>query len=158
MIELAKRDGVAARALAFLVLTAARSGEVRGMTWAELDAREAVWTVPAGRMKAAREHRVPLTKAALAFLGDRGAADTPVFPSPTDPRKPLSDMTLTAVLKRMGRAVLTTHRFRSTFRDWAGESTAHPREVIEAALAHRLKDKAERPTTAAICSPSGEGS
>jgi integrase len=126
-----------------LILTAARSGEVRGTTWAEVDLREAVWTVPAGRMKAAREHRVPLTDAALALLGERGVADALVFPSPSDPKKPLSDMTLTAVLKRMGRGDLTAHGFRSTFRDWAGESTAHPREVIEAALAHRLKDKAE---------------
>jgi integrase len=143
LAELTKREGVAARALAYLILAAARSGEVRGMTWAEIDAREGVWTVPAGRMKAAREHRVPLTKGALALLGERGAADALVFPSPTDPRKPLSDVTFIAVLKRMGRADLTAHGFRSTFRDWAGESTSHPREVIEAALAHRLKDKAE---------------
>jgi integrase len=119
LAELTKREGVAARALAFLILTTARSGEVRGMTWAEVDAREAVWTVPAGRMKAAREHRVPLTPAALALLGERGATDALVFPSPSDPAKPLSDMTLTAVLKRMGRADLTAHGFRSTFRDWA---------------------------------------
>jgi integrase len=143
MAQLAKREGVAARALAFLILTAARSGEVRGMTWGEVDAREAVWTVPAARMKAAREHRVPLTRAALALLGERGPADALVFPSPMDLRRPLSDVTFIAVLKRMGRADLTAHGFRSTFRDWAGESTAHPREVIEAALAHRLKDKAE---------------
>jgi integrase len=143
LAELAKREGVATQALAFLILPAARSGEVRGMTWAEVEAREAVWTVPAGRMKAAREHRVPLTRAALALLGERGPADALVFPSPMDPRRPLSDVTFIAVLKRMGRGDLTAHGFRSTFRDWAGESTAHPREVIEAALAHRLKDKAE---------------
>ena len=86
---------------------------------------------------------MPLTPAALALLGERGRPDALVFPSPTDPRQPLSDMTLTAVLRRMGRGDLTAHGFRSTFRDWAGETTAHPREVIEAALAHRLKDKAE---------------
>jgi integrase len=143
MAELAKREGIAARALAFLILTAARSGEVRGVTWAEIDDADGAWTLPADRMKAARQHRVPLTQAALALLGDRGAADALVFPSPSDPKKPLSDMTLTAVLKRMGRSDLTAHGFRSTFRDWAGETTAHPREVIEAALAHRLKDKAE---------------
>ena len=90
-----------------------------------------------------KEHRVPLTAAGRTLLSERGPAAALVFPSPSDPKKPLADMTLTAVLKRMGRADLTAHGFRSTFRDWAGESTAHPREVIEAALAHRLKDKAE---------------
>ena len=90
-----------------------------------------------------KEHRVPLTAAGRTLLSERGPAAALVFPSPSDPKKPLAAMTLTAVLKRMGRADLTAHGFRSTFRDWAGESTAHPREVIEAALAHRLKDKAE---------------
>jgi integrase len=143
MAELAKREGVAARALAFTVLTAARSGEVRGMTWREVDPGGAVWTVPAGRMKAGKEHRVPLAPAALALLGEAGEPDALVFPSPTKPGQPLSDITLAAVLKRMGWGGLTVHGFRSTFRDWAGEATAHPREVVEAALAHRLKDKAE---------------
>ena len=86
---------------------------------------------------------MPLTAAGRTLLSERGPAAALVFPSPSDPKKPLAAMTLTAVLKRMGRADLTAHGFRSTFRDWAGESTAHPREVIEAALAHRLKDKAE---------------
>lgn len=143
LAELGGRDGMAARALRFAILTAARSGEVRGMTWAELDLGARVWTVPAGRIKAAREHRVPLTVAALEALGVPGAPGALVFPAPTAVDRPLSDMTLAAVLKRMGRADLTVHGFRSTFRDWAGEATAHPREVIEAALAHRLKDKAE---------------
>nr|WP_255476592.1 site-specific integrase [Geminicoccus flavidas] len=132
---------MAARALAFAILTAARSGEVRGMTWAELDLGAAVWTVPAYRMKAHKEHRVPLSKAALALLGKPGAPDELVFPGTRN--RPLSDMTLAAVLKRMGRTDLTVHGFRSSFRDWAGEASSHPREVIEAALAHRLKDKAE---------------
>jgi integrase len=143
MADLAGREGVAARALAFAVLTAARSGEVRGMRWAEVDRAAAVWTVPADRIKAGREHRVPLALAALALLGEPGRADALVFPSPGDPTRPLSDMTLAAVLRRMGRGDVTVHGFRSTFRDWAGETTAHPREVVEAALAHRLKDKAE---------------
>ena len=143
MAELAKREGIGAKALAFAILTAARSGEVRGMTWGEVDDDASVWTVPGARMKAGKEHRVPLTPAALALLGERGAPDALVFPSPKDAAKPLSDMTLMAVLRRMGRGDLTVHGFRSTFRDWAGETTAHPREVIEAALAHRLKDKAE---------------
>ena len=143
MAELRQREGVAAKALAFAILTAARSGEVRGATWAEIDDDAALWIVPAGRMKAGREHRVPLTPAARELLGERGQPDDLLFPSPNDPRRPLSDAALVAVLRRMGRAELTAHGFRSTFRDWAGEATAHPREVIEAALAHRLKDKAE---------------
>jgi integrase len=143
LAELERREGLAAKALAFTILTAARSGEVRGMTWGEVDRVPAVWTVPASRIKAGKEHRVPLTPAALALLGEPGEAEALVFPSPTKAASPLSDMTLAAVLKRMGRGDLTVHGFRSTFRDWAGEATAHPREVIEAALAHRLKDKAE---------------
>lgn len=143
MKALASMEGTAAKALAFAILTAGRSGEVRGMTWGEVDTESAVWTVPAMRMKAAREHRVPLTSAALALLGAPGEAEALVFPSPMKADRPLSDMTLTAVLKRMNRDDLTVHGFRSTFRDWAGETTQHPREVIEAALAHRLKDKAE---------------
>lgn len=141
--ELAGREGVAARALAFLILTAARSGEVRGMTWGEVDRDAATWTVPAGRIKAGKEHRVPLVPAALALLGGPGRPDALAFPSPARAAAPLSDVALTAVLRRMGRGDLTAHGFRSTFRDWAGEATAHPREVIEAALAHRLKDRVE---------------
>ncbi len=143
MAALARREGVAARALAFAILTAARSGEVRGLAWAEVDLETAVWTVPAARIKAGKEHRVPLTPAALALLPTLGEPGALVFPSPAKVGSPLSDMTLAAVLKRMGRDDLTVHGFRSTFRDWAGEATAHPREVIEAALAHRLKDRAE---------------
>ena len=143
MLELAKRAGTAARALAFAIHTAARSGEVRGMTWAEVDDAANVWTVPADRIKAGKEHRVPLTPAARALLGERGKPDALVFPSSMAPDKAMTDVTLLAVLRRMGRTDLTGHGFRSTFRDWAGETTAHPREVIEAALAHRLKDKAE---------------
>ena len=143
MARLAGREGVSARALAFLILTAARSGEVRGMRWAEIDLAAGVWTVPADRMKAGKEQRVPLTATAIELLGCEGPSEALVFPSPYDPRKPMSDMSLTAVLKKMGRGDVTAHGFRSTFRDWAGETTAFPREVIEAAPAHRLKDKAE---------------
>ena len=143
MADLAERAGLGAKALAFAILTAARSGEARGMTWAEIDDIDGIWTVPAQRIKAGKEHRVPLTAAARALLGQRGKPDALVFASPNDPAKPLSDMTLMAALRRMGRGDLTAHGFRSTFRDWAGETTAHPREVIEAALAHRLRDKAE---------------
>jgi integrase len=142
MTELAKRQSIDGRALAFTILTAARSGEVRGMRWGELDLEGAVWTVPASRIKAGREHRVPLQSAAIALLGEPGERDQLVFPSSIKAGKPLSDATLAAVLGRMCYDV-TVHGFRSTFRDWAGETTAHPREVIEAALAHKLKDKAE---------------
>jgi integrase len=143
MAKLLKRQGIDARALAFTVLTAARSGEVRGMEWRELDLDNAVWTVPASRIKAGREHRVPLQAVAVAMLGEPGEANALVFPSPVKAGKPLSDATLAAVLMRMGYDNVTVHGFRSTFRDWAGETSTHAREVIETALAHRLKDKAE---------------
>lgn len=141
MADLMQRDGTAARALAFAILTAARSGEIRGMRWSELDMEAAVWTVPASRMKGGREHRVPLSGRAVALLGAPGKPEHLVFEGDR-PGRPLSDMSLTAVLRRMKRAE-TVHGFRSTFRDWAGEASNFPREVIEAALAHRLKDKAE---------------
>jgi integrase len=143
MADLAKRTGIDARALAFTILTAARSGETRGMRWREVDLEDAVWTVPAGRIKASREHRVALPPAALALLDEAAEPDALVFPSPIKAGKPLSDAALLAVLDRMGHGDITVHGFRSTFRDWAGETTAHAREVVEAALAHKLKDKAE---------------
>jgi integrase len=143
MAELAKREGIAAKALEFTIMTAARSGEVRGMKWNEIDREAAVWTVPAERIKASKEHRVPLSPVALAMLGDAGEPDALVFPGAGRNGAPLSDVSLIAVLRRMGRGELTVHGFRSTFRDWAGETTAHAREVIEAALAHQLKDRAE---------------
>lgn len=143
LTELRGREGIAAKALEFVILTAARSGEVRGACWDEVDLDAALWTIPASRMKAAKEHVIPLTQQAVTLL--KSLPSTPdnslVFPAPRG--GVLSDMTLGAVLKRMGRSDLTTHGFRSTFRDWAGEMTAHPREVIEHALAHQLKDKAE---------------
>ncbi|WP_386628753.1 tyrosine-type recombinase/integrase [Sulfitobacter geojensis] len=143
MDALSTRKGVSARALTFTILTAARSGETRGMTWAELDLDNGVWTIPAQRMKAAKEHRVPLTLTAIAQLGERGADTDLVFGSETKAGKPISDMSMTALLRRMEYDNITVHGFRSTFRDWAGETTSFPREVIEAALAHGIKDKAE---------------
>ena len=143
MIELAARDGFGVKALIFTILTASRSGEVRGATWSEIDLDRRVWTVPATRMKAGKEHRVPLSDAAIAQLGEAGASRDLLFPGGRGLRTPMSDMTLAAVLKRLGRQDITVHGFRSSFRDWAGETTNFPREVIEAALAHRLKDKAE---------------
>ena len=143
LADLATRPGIAARALRFTILTAARSGETRGMTWGEVDLDRRVWTIPADRMKAGKEHRVPLAAAAIACLGPRRADDALVFESETKPGAAISDMSMTAVLRRMKRDGITVHGFRSTFRDWAGEMTGFPREVIEAALAHRLKDRAE---------------
>jgi len=143
MAALSECSGVGAQALAFVILTAARSGEVRGATWSEFDLEQGVWTIPPARMKSAKEHRVPLSAAAMAQLPEPGDPEALVFPSVKDPRRPISDMTLSAVLKRLGRKDVTVHGFRSSFRDWAGETTQFPREVIEAVLAHRLKDKAE---------------
>ena len=143
MGALLTRKGVSARALTFTILTAARSGETRGMTWAEVDLDNRVWTIPAQRMKAAKEHRVPLTHTAIAQLGPRAADTDLVFGSETKLGRPISDMSMTALLRRMDYNNITVHGFRSTFRDWAGETTGFPREVIEAALAHGIKDKAE---------------
>ncbi len=143
MAVLSKRDGVSTNALMLAILTAARSGEVRGMQWSEVNLQTSVWTVPADRMKAAKEHRVPLTVQAVALLGEPGEDDQLIFGNPIHPSRPLSDMALTSVLRKMGRSDITVHGFRSTFRDWAGETTSFPREVIEAVLAHQLKDKAE---------------
>ncbi|WP_245306290.1 tyrosine-type recombinase/integrase [Roseovarius aestuariivivens] len=143
MTELSARQGIAARALAFAILTAARSGETRGMAWGEVDLDVRLWTIPAARMKAGKEHRVPLTDAAMTLLGERKDDSALVFGSETKAGKPMSDMSMTAVLRRMRRDGITVHGFRSTFRDWAGKTTGFPREVIEAALAHGIKDKAE---------------
>lgn len=148
MVDLGKQEGVAPLALRFAILTAARTGEAVGATWGEIDMTEKAWTIPAERMKAAREHRVPLSSGALDVLADMAklrtdrSDDAPVFPG-GKPGKPLSNMALLMLLRRMERADLTAHGFRSTFRDWCGESTNHPREVAEAALAHTIKDKAE---------------
>lgn len=142
MQALRKREGIAARALEMLVLTAARSGEVRGMLWDEIDFDASVWTVPADRMKAGKEHRIPLSKRALELLESMRRIDgSPlVFPAPRGGT--LSDMTLTAVMRRM-EVDAVPHGFRSTFRMWAAERTNYPREVAEHALAHQLPDKVE---------------
>ena len=143
MKMLKERAGIASNALAFTILTAARSGETRGMAWVEVDLENSVWIIPAERMKAGKEHRVPLSSEAIDLLGPRRDDHQLVFESQSKKGKPISDMSMTAVLRRMGYEAITVHGFRSTFRDWAGESTSFPREVIEAALAHRIKDKAE---------------
>lgn len=140
MADLRQQTGIGARALEFAILTAARSGEVRGATWSEIDLGAAVWTIPKERMKAQREHRVPLSDDALALLNARARTGDLIFPNIKGAA--LSDMAFTQVLRRMAVPV-TAHGFRSSFRDWAGETTAYPREVIEHALAHQLRDRAE---------------
>jgi integrase len=144
MEALRARDGIAARALEFGILTAARSGEVRGAKWDEIDIQAKTWTVPAARMKMKREHRVPLSDAAIKVLKSMEASTQGdyVFPGAKE-KKSLSDMTLTAVLKRMERKTITVHGFRSTFRDWAAERTNFAREVAEMALAHSIGDAVE---------------
>lgn len=146
MVALQKRDGASARALEFAILCASRSSEVREATWREVDLDAAVWTIPAARMKGKREHRVPLAPAAVALLrtmlpkAGQPDPDALIFEGM---RKgaPLSNMSLSAVMKRMGYGEMTQHGFRSTFRDWAGEATAHPPHIAEMALAHVVGDK-----------------
>lgn len=132
--------GMGVLALRFTILTAARSGEVRGATWGEVDIVGRVWIIPAERMKAGREHRVPLSAPAIDLL--HPLDDTLLFPS-NKAGRPLSDMTLSAVLRRLG-VDATVHGFRSSFRDWAEEATMFSREVKEAALAHTVENRAER--------------
>jgi integrase len=141
--DLRKRDGIAARALEFLILTATRSGEVRGATWDEIDLQAKTWTIPAARMKASKEHRVPLSERAIEILeaAPRFAGCASVFPSARGGK--LSDMALTSVMRRM-QADAVPHGFRSTFRDWCSERTAFPHEVAEQALAHTITSAVER--------------
>ncbi len=142
MVRLRQAEGMGARALEFAILTAARSGEVRGATWAELDLDAGLWTIPAERMKAAREHRVPLSPAAVALLKalPEMAGSDFAFWAPRGGM--LSDMTLSAVLRRM-EVPAVPHGFRSTFRDWTAERTSYPNELAEMALAHTIENKAE---------------
>jgi integrase len=139
--DLAQRDGHAARALMFTILTAARENEVLGATWREVDVERRVWTVPKERMKSNVEHTVPLSNAALAVLGPPGPADRLIFPGAKDAK--LSNMAMDMLLRRMGKDV-TVHGFRSTFRDWAGDRTEFPREIAEAALAHKVGNAVEQ--------------
>ena len=146
--RLGERPATSARALAFTILTAARSGETRGARWSEIDFEAETWTVPASRMKAGEEHRVPLNPPAIAILRAmaavriEGGDDGYIFPGASR-GQPLSDAAMAALLKRMGHADLTVHGFRSSFRDWAGEATNHPCEVAEAALAHKTGNAVE---------------
>ena len=139
MRELRERDGIAARALEFIILTAARTGEVVRMRWDEIDLRAKTWVVPEARMKGGREHRVPLSAQAVAVLKALEPGEGPVF---SNRGRPLNDMVLARLHRRMGYAI-TTHGFRSSFRDWGAERTNFPNEVLEMALAHVVGDKVE---------------
>lgn len=144
MADLRQREGGAAAALEFAILTAVRTGEVIGALWSEIDIAAGVWTIPAERMKGRIEHRIPLSKQALAVLRRVKAkkVNDVVFFGQT-PGEPLSNMALLMMLRRMGREDLTAHGFRSTFRDWAAERTGVASEVAEAALAHVVANKVE---------------
>lgn len=142
MTELSGRQGMAARALEFLVLTAARTGEVTGARWSEIDLVANTWTVPAARMKAKRDHRVPLTPRVIELLKQLPTESDFVFPG-SRPNTSLSNMAMAELLKRMERSDITVHGFRSTFRDWAAERTSYPNHVVEMALAHTIGNQVE---------------
>lgn len=142
--ELHRTEGVTARALEFLILTAARTSEVLGMRWAEIDLVNGIWTIPPERMKAGKEHRVPLSRAAISILRrakDRGTESEWVFPG-RDGKEQLSNMAALMQVRRIKRGI-TVHGFRSTFRDWAAETTSFPNEVVEMALAHAIHSQVE---------------
>ena len=144
MATLRREEGTAARCLEFTILTAARTGEAVGAKWEEIDLKAALWTVPASRIKARREHRVPLSAPALALLKAQVKVRQGEYAFAGGRRgKPLSNMAMIALLKRMDRTGITVHGFRSTFRDWCAEQTSYPHEVGEMALAHAVGDKVE---------------
>ncbi|MGF9567473.1 integrase arm-type DNA-binding domain-containing protein [Neorhizobium sp. BT27B] len=142
--SLREAAGISARAAEFACLTAVRSGEVRGAVWSEIDMEAAIWTIPAERMKAGREHRVPLADRAIEILKAREQAATGdlVFEGESE-GKAISDTAMVKALRAASGGTETLHGLRSSFRDWAGDATHHPRDIIEAALAHTLKDKTE---------------
>jgi integrase len=143
MSELNEQKSTAARCLEFTILTAARTSEAREAIWKEFDLTAGVWTIPASRIKSEREHRVPLSAAALKIVkGQKGADKTFVFPGAREGR-PLSNMAMLELLRRSGKK-FTVHGFRSSFRSWAAECTNIPREVAETALAHRVGDSTEQ--------------
>lgn len=142
MQELRNRDGMGARALEFIVLTAKRSGEVRLATWEEIDFENKAWSIPGERMKNGKPHTVPLTDDAIKLLKALPRFEGSPYVFPAARGGPLSDMTISAVCKRM-KVDAVPHGFRSTFRDWAAENTSFPREVCEQALAHTIENKVE---------------
>ena len=141
--RLREADGISPRALEFTILTAARSGEALGARWSEIDLACCIWTVPATRMKAGAEHRVPLSSRVIELLKEMAAARLGDFVFPGAKRdSPLSNMALAMTLRRLS-VDITVHGFRSTFRDWASERTAFPPDVCEAALAHTVRNRVE---------------
>jgi integrase len=142
--RLRSSEALAARALEFVILTVGRSGEVVRAKWSEFDFHEKVWTVPKERMKAGVAHTVPLSAAAVKLLKALHEHRTSEFVFPRTEEKPLSDMAMLMLLRRMKLTDITVHGFRSSFRDWCGDATAFPREVAEAALAHKVGDETER--------------
>jgi integrase len=143
--RLRESDSLSGRALEFCILTAARSGEILGMRWSEVDLDKKVWTLPADRMKAGREHRVPLSARAMTILRNLHEDRSGDFVFPGQARnKPMSKTAMERVLRRMKLDDVTVHGFRSSFRDWAGNVSSFPREVVETALAHVIGDKAEQ--------------
>lgn len=148
MVKLRTRPAMAARALDFTILTAARTSETLHATWSEIDLGARLWSIPASRMKAGKAHRVPLPDSTIAILTALASEydtspDAYIFPS-GQAEKPLSNMSMAMLLRRMGIADATVHGFRSSFRDWVGETTRFPREVAEAALAHAVGNEVER--------------
>jgi integrase len=142
MEALREEKGVSPKALEFAILTAARTSEVIGATWAEIDLDEKLWVVPGDRMKAGKEHRIPLSDRAVEILRNLPREGNYVFPG-GKAKAPLSNMAMLTTLRRMERRELTVHGFRSTFRDWCAEQTAYPHEVAEMALAHAVSNKVE---------------
>jgi integrase len=142
--DLRAKQSTASLALELAILTASRTGEILNAKWTEFDLERAVWTIPAYRMKAGHEHRVPLASRAIAILKSLERVSHNDYVLVGNVRgKPLSAMAMTMQLRRMKRADTTVHGFRSTFRDWAAEQTSFPHETCEHALAHRISDKAE---------------
>jgi integrase len=143
--QLREREATAALALEFAILTAARTGEVLGAKWSEIDLEKKLWTVPAARMKAGREQRVPLSRRAVLIIESLATAKVGEYVfAGRQADKPLSSMAMEMMLRRMKVHDATVHGFRSSFRDWAGNESSFPREIIEAALAHVIGDKAEQ--------------
>lgn len=143
--KLCEIDRVSARALEFTILAATRSGETRLATWSEVDLQNGIWTIPAARMKAGREHRIPITERMAEILAEMNSKRINGFVFPGSRRdSPLSDMTLAKVIRSAGIHDATVHGFRSSFRDWAAERAPYPREIAEQALAHVVGDATER--------------
>lgn len=143
LADLRNQDGIAARALELLIHTATRTSEVLNARWSEFDLEKAIWTIPAERMKAGKEHRVPLTPQVVNLLKDLPRHKTFLFPGQSS-HKPLSNMAMLMLLRRMEIEDVTVHGFRSSFRDWCGECNDAPREIAEMALAHEVGNEVER--------------